>query len=70
MFASLSKPSIDFAKVLTSYTPALFNVDERDIIIGIGFARYATRTIEALEFVRSKHGIVVAITDSLSSPLA
>ncbi|MBX4268562.1 MurR/RpiR family transcriptional regulator [Clostridium estertheticum] len=48
----------------------MFNVDERDIIIGIGFARYATRTIEALEFVKSKHGIVVAITDSLSSPLA
>ncbi|MBW9154028.1 SIS domain-containing protein [Clostridium estertheticum] len=40
------------------------------MIIGIGFARYATRTIEALEFVRSNHGIVVAITDSLSSPLA
>jgi len=48
----------------------MLNVDEQDIVIGIGFPRYATRTIEALAFARSKNANIVAITDSLLSPLA
>ncbi|MCB2307734.1 MurR/RpiR family transcriptional regulator [Clostridium estertheticum] len=45
-------------------------VNEQDIVIGIGFPRYTTRTIEALTFAKSKNANVVAITDSLLSPLA
>ncbi|APC42693.1 MurR/RpiR family transcriptional regulator [Clostridium estertheticum] len=45
-------------------------VNEQDIVIGIGFPRYTTRTIEALAFAKSKNANVVAITDSLLSPLA
>jgi len=45
-------------------------VDEQDIVIGIGFPRYTTRTIEALAFAKSRNANVVAITDSLLSPLA
>ena len=48
----------------------MLNVDEQDIVIGIGFPRYAARTIEALTFARSKNANIVAITDSLLSPLA
>jgi DNA-binding MurR/RpiR family transcriptional regulator len=48
----------------------LLNVDEQDIVIGIGFPRYTARTIEALAFARSKHATIVVITDRLSSPLA
>jgi len=48
----------------------MLNVDEKDIVIGIGFPRYTTRTIEALAFAKSKNANVVAITDSLLSPLA
>jgi len=48
----------------------MLNVNEEDIVIGIGFPRYATRTIEALSFVKSKNAKIVAITDSLLSPLA
>ncbi|MBU3180943.1 MurR/RpiR family transcriptional regulator [Clostridium psychrophilum] len=48
----------------------MLNVDEQDIVIGIGFPRYTTRTIEALAFAKSKNANVIAITDSLLSPLA
>ncbi|MBU3111617.1 MurR/RpiR family transcriptional regulator [Clostridium lacusfryxellense] len=48
----------------------MLNINEQDIVIGIGFPRYAIRTIEALTFARSKHATIVSITDSLLSPLS
>lgn len=48
----------------------LLRVGEDDLIIGIGFPRYSSRTVEALRFAKSKNAKVVAITDSLLSPLA
>lgn len=48
----------------------LINISDKDLVIGIGFPRYATRTIEALNYAQSKGTKVVAITDSLLSPLA
>ena len=48
----------------------MLNVSEEDVVIGIGFPRYATRTVEALAFAKSRNADVVAITDSLVSPLA
>lgn len=48
----------------------VINISEDDLVIGIGFPRYAARTIEALNFAHSKGAKVVAITDSLLSPLA
>src|SRR5665647_2293996 len=46
----------------------MLNVSEEDV--GIGFPRYTTRTIEALAFAKSRNANVVAITDSLLSPIA
>ncbi|GAA0124835.1 MULTISPECIES: MurR/RpiR family transcriptional regulator [Clostridium] len=48
----------------------MLNLSEDDCIIGIGFPRYAMRTIEALNFAKSRNAKVIAITDSLLSPLA
>jgi len=48
----------------------MLNIDEQDILIGIGFPRYTTRTIEAISFAKSKNANIVVITDSLLSPLA
>ncbi|HEY8888808.1 MAG TPA: MurR/RpiR family transcriptional regulator [Clostridium sp.] len=48
----------------------MLNVSKADVVIGIGFPRYTTRTIEALAFAKSRNANVVAITDSLLSPLA
>ncbi|EOR24861.1 MULTISPECIES: MurR/RpiR family transcriptional regulator [Clostridium] len=48
----------------------MINVGEGDLVIGIGFPRYASRTIDALAFAQDRGAEVVAITDSLLSPLA
>ncbi|MBU5482827.1 MurR/RpiR family transcriptional regulator [Clostridium sp. MSJ-11] len=48
----------------------MLNVSEEDLVIGIGFPRYAARTIEALDYAKNRGAEVVAITDSLLSPLA
>lgn len=48
----------------------MINVHEGDLIIGIGFPRYAAKTIDSLDFARNRGAKVVSITDSLLSPLA
>ncbi|PJI10138.1 MULTISPECIES: MurR/RpiR family transcriptional regulator [Clostridium] len=48
----------------------IINITSDDLLIGIGFPRYASRTIEALRFAKSRKTKVVALTDSLLSPLA
>lgn len=48
----------------------MINISKDDLVIGIGFPRYAARTIEALNYAHEKGTKVIAITDSLLSPLA
>lgn len=48
----------------------MINVSEGDLVIGIGFPRYAAKTIDALSFSQDRGAKVVALTDSLLSPLA
>jgi len=48
----------------------MINVNENDLVIGIGFPRYAVKTIDALTFAQNRNAKVVALTDSLLSPLA
>ncbi len=48
----------------------MLNIDNKDILIAIGFPRYTTRTIEAISFAKGKNANIVVITDSLLSPLA
>ena len=47
----------------------LFRVTKEDLVIGIGFPRYSSKTIEALDYARSQGARILAITDSLLSPL-
>ena len=48
----------------------MINVGEGDLVIGIGFPRYASRTIDALSFAQDRGATVVTLTDSYLSPLA
>lgn len=48
----------------------LFRISSEDVCIGISFPRYSNRTIDALEFARGKEATIIAITDSVSSPIA
>ena len=47
----------------------LLRVGPEDVVIGISFPRYSTRTVRAMEFARDQGATVVAITDSELSPL-
>ena len=44
-------------------------VSEADVVIGISFPRYSTRTVEAMRFARSCGAQVISITDGPMSPL-
>ncbi len=46
------------------------NLNERDLLIGISFPRYSSRTLEAMRFAKRTGADVVAITDGPMSPLA
>lgn len=48
----------------------LFRVNNEDLVIGIGFPRYSSKTIEALDYAKTQGAKVLAITDNLLSPLA
>lgn len=47
----------------------ILKVSEDDVVIGISFPRYSSRTVKALRFAKSRGANVVAITDSMFSPL-
>ncbi len=48
----------------------IIRVSKDDLVIGISFPRYSKRTIKAMEYVKSQGATVIAITDSIESPLA
>ena len=47
----------------------LFRIDKQDVLIGISFPRYSSSTVEAMHFASQQGANVIAITDSLSSPV-
>jgi len=48
----------------------IIRASEGDVVIGISFPRYSKRTTKAMQFVKSQGAKVIAITDSMDSPLA
>ena len=48
----------------------LLRVKRGDVVIGVSFPRYSKRTVKAMEFAHDQGASVVAITDSVTSPLA
>ena len=48
----------------------LLRVGEEDVVIGVSFPRYSSRTVQAMSFARDRGAVTVAITDSEASPLA
>lgn len=47
----------------------IFRVSSDDLVIGISFPRYSTRTVKSMEYAHSKGAKTIAITDSKKSPL-
>lgn len=47
----------------------MLRISERDCFIGISFPRYSMRTLKAMEFANDRNAHVIAITDSIHSPM-
>ncbi len=47
----------------------MIRIDEKDAMIGISFPRYSMRTMKAMEFANDRNAKVIAITDSVHSPM-
>ncbi len=47
----------------------IVQLKEKDVLVGISFPRYSTRTLEAMRFARHSGAQVVAVTDGPLSPL-
>ena len=48
----------------------LLRVGPEDVVIGISFPRYSSRTVKAMRFAKDRGANVIALTDSDASPLA
>ena len=47
----------------------MLRVGENDVVIGISFPRYSSRTVQAMKFACDRKAKTIAITDSEGSPL-
>lgn len=47
----------------------IFRISKEDVIIGISFPRYSKSAVEAMKFASDRGANVIAITDSMISPL-
>lgn len=59
---------LDSTSKTTTYEK-LFRITEKDVMIGISFPRYSTMAVDAMSFAHERGAEVVAITDSMISPL-
>ena len=54
----------------TDVFESISRVSKDDVLIGISFPRYSTRTLEAMRFAKRQGAQVVALTDGEMSPLS
>ena len=47
----------------------MLKLTSNDVIIGISYPRYSNRTLEALDYGKTKGAKIISITDSLISPV-
>lgn len=58
------------ANTVSEIFESLLRVGEGDVVIGVSYPRYSSRTVRAMNFARDRGATTVAITDSEASPLA
>lgn len=47
----------------------IYNVNEKDVILGISYARYTKSTLDAVSYAAEKNAKIIALTDHFSSPI-
>ncbi len=65
----------DNVKIISNYGETeiyekLFRISADDVIIGISFPRYSNAAIKAMNFAKRRGAKVIALTDSMASPVA
>lgn len=64
----------DVRQIRTSSTAEVFEqmirMEPDDVLIGISFPRYSSRTVKAMQYAHKKGATTIGITDSMLSPLA
>lgn len=58
------------ANTVSEVLESLLRVGEGDVVIGISFPRYSSRTVKAMKFAYDRGATVIALTDSMSAPIA
>ena len=58
------------ANTVSEMFEQMLRVNREDVVIGISFPRYSSRTVKAMRFARDRGAMVIALTDSEASPLA
>jgi len=48
----------------------IYNIGEKDVLIGVSFPRYSKRTIRALQYAKNHGAATIALTDNIHSPVA
>ena len=66
IFDSVELVSDGLADVFES----LLRIQPQDVLVGISFPRYSTRTVEAMRFAHAAGAKVIAVTDNDLSPLS
>lgn len=58
------------ANTVSEVFEQLLRVGPEDVVIGVSFPRYSSRTVKAMQYARDRGAAVIAITDSEASPIA
>ena len=48
----------------------ILEIGKRDVLIAISFPRYSAKIVNAVKYARSRNATIIALTDSVQSPLA
>lgn len=54
----------------TEILEEMIHIDARDALIGLSFPRYSSKAVKAVHFAHSRNARIIAVTDSLASPIA
>jgi DNA-binding MurR/RpiR family transcriptional regulator len=61
--------NVHILKSMETEVEKIYDLNEKDVVIGISFARYTNSTIKMLSYGKMKGATTIAITDNLLSPL-
>ncbi|GIN21564.1 MurR/RpiR family transcriptional regulator [Siminovitchia fordii] len=59
----------EMVRSIENLSEQLYNLNEKDVVIGISFPRYTNSTIQTITFAKERGSKTICITDSLLSPL-